>query len=1065
MEQTMERSGSSLLSPALFTGGASLVSDRDNDGFPEHIDITLGTVPGMNSGPVWAGLINLGACLGMASCGPETVPPPTCTAPEPNMLLVKKPSARTGWAAGLEKTATGGWLLSGSNPRAMKRMLDTLAVSPLGAGDADIVRIELARETGTVCRVAHEDGRESLAELSSFSPPPPAGLMDTGTVADLTSLADLLLPAAEQEPRDSCLALSLELPEILSPQCGRALFSLVSAAVCRATRLTLPLAHVDGRGSGGICLAIIENDTPEARIRLDSGKLSATGRGRELSGLIRELARLWFEADAPGGEPLESWKNKLFHRVLAAGDRGAPVKAPAGQTIRRRMTLKGEAQRLVALTAKIPEGSGGMRCRAFSGGNFRARQSLGETLERCLADKGYNPGVIVLRTHKPAVSWLLEEVEPALPEGAQSLCISVRPFSRPGCLESRARWIHEMYPAPDVICQRRGWQVDQVEMAMDASQAHAYFAVAFDDGGRRIAEFKLSPMVSELPYKLDRQEGRSAYPCAAGFEITWDDGTVRNYPIPTDRELFWQRFQESWLPGMENAMKEMLPQLEATGALAFWEEIRIEVTMDDAQETLRFAEERIAPMEALHEDLYFGLLEFMQAFRHTYCPESRIQLGRVVPLMRPARGGRPWARLRLKPMQMSMKVPPDRPVIDNLGYARGRLFVDLPGDRGERFSARPARPAQHPGPAAAVTAPDFQAIPPGDAVREWTRSLAGRPGIRVWTAGRTLMGRDIVAVEATAGGMSAQRARLLKPTLLVNARHHANEVSGTNAAMGLLHTLACTKKGAALLHRVNIVVVPLENGDGVATLEEMLPDCPDHKLHAARYNALGLEWYDQYFDSRSPFTEARVKARLFNRWLPAWLMDLHGVPSHEWEQPFAGYINPRFREHWIPRSFVYAILPFYGRDSHPAAEEATELATAMSAALEAEQDIVEQNRRIFDRYRRYAKAFEPEVFDSDMQGALVVVPTCERISETNFGNQKWPLVRSEIITEVLDEVARGPWLERCTRAHLKVIGTVLDHMGQDHEKPVLTRRETGLGVTFSWERQSKGDQDEISPSR
>ena len=77
MAQTMERSGNSLLSPGLFTGGASLVSDRDNDGFPEHINITLGTGPGMNSGPVWAGLINLGARLSMASCGPEMAPPRT----------------------------------------------------------------------------------------------------------------------------------------------------------------------------------------------------------------------------------------------------------------------------------------------------------------------------------------------------------------------------------------------------------------------------------------------------------------------------------------------------------------------------------------------------------------------------------------------------------------------------------------------------------------------------------------------------------------------------------------------------------------------------------------------------------------------------------------------------------------------------------------------------------------------------------------------------------------------------------------------------------------------------
>jgi hypothetical protein len=240
----------------------------------------------------------------------------------------------------------------------------------------------------------------------------------------------------------------------------------------------------------------------------------------------------------------------------------------------------------------------------------------------------------------------------------------------------------------------------------------------------------------------------------------------------------------------------------------------------------------------------------------------------------------------------------------------------------------------------------------------------------------------------------------------------------------------------------------------VDTLEKMLPESPDHKLHAARYNALGMEYYDQYFDRDTRFSEARVKTRLFERWLPEYMIDLHGVPSHEWEQPFSGYVSPRFREHWIPRSFVYAILPFYGQDSHPASGTAAALAQEMSAALETQADILAMNQEIFDRYRRYAKAFEPDVYDSDMTGALVVTPTCERIGKINFANRKWPLVKSEIITEVLDEVATGPWLERCARAHLVVIDTVLKRMGKE-KKAVLERKEESGAVTFAWHRRAE----------
>jgi hypothetical protein len=484
-------------------------------------------------------------------------------------------------------------------------------------------------------------------------------------------------------------------------------------------------------------------------------------------------------------------------------------------------------------------------------------------------------------------------------------------------------------------------------------------------------------------------------------------------------------------------------------------------------------------MEALHEDLYFGLLAFMEAFRHKHCPDSAMPLGQIVPLMPAAGGTKPWARLRLKPMRTPVLPPLPRPVIDHIGYSRGALFVDFSRDshllppaenkrlcaaarsrgcrlslheKGVRYTARPARKTAALSPMKTLMAPDLQSIPTGKTVRSWTRHLSGRPDIRVWRAGTSLLGRDILAVEATAGNMPARRARLLKPTLLINARHHANEVSGTNAAMALLHELAAGGRTAGVPDLVNLVVVPLENADGVDTLEKMLPESPDHKLHAARYNAMGMEYYDQYFVTDTRFSEARVKARLFERWLPEYMIDLHGVPSHEWEQPFSGYVSPRFKEHWIPRSFIYAILPFYGRDSHPGGSIAAALAQEMSIALETQTDMVALNRQIFDRYHRYAKAFAPQVYDADMAGSLVVTPTCERIRKINFGDRKWPLVKSEIITEVLDEVATGPWLERCTRAHLVIIDIVRKRMCKE-KKAVLVRKEKPGFVTLAWHRQ------------
>ncbi len=1089
----MTQTASDVMPPLLHLGhistGTPLFSDHNKDGYPDRIHLSIGIAPKMNSGPVWAGLINLAARLNMESCGSGITPPVPCTRRETGMLHVDRPAGKVSWAACLEKNRQGGWQLSGHSPWAMKQMLDALATVPISAVESWCVRFELAKEGEASGRMSDQNGSHARFQVPAVCTPPRGPFQQVPVISDLsafdiTSLADLLLPAADQDPRSSRLALTLNLPLHLSAACGRSLFSLISAASARATELRIPLAHVGYCPGDGLCLAIEENTLPEARIRCCGNHLLATGRTRELAALIREITRLWFETDAPGGEALEAWKKKLYNAAhLAGGNRlNLPVKEklPAQKSIERRMTMTGEKTRILEQAATIPTGTGPVQCRTFTGGPYPERLAFKHQLDHVLKQKGYTPETVVLRTHKPAVSWLMETVEPALPREVCSLKISCRPFCRPGQMERRARWIQEMYPAPDIICARRGWQITQVEMILDDTQASDYTVTACDAAGGMIAEFFLTPLVSELPYALENLEDQRVYPVRAGFEILKHGQVIHQCPVPTDRELFWRRFQEKWLPAMSAAMIRMLPGLEQRNALAFWEEIQIGVAIDDSQESAGLAQERIAPMEALHEDLYFGLLAFMEAFRQQHCPDSKMQLGQIVPLMRAAGGTKPWARLRLKPMRAPVSPPLPRPEIDHIGYSRGTLFIDCfqdnppmspaekerfcaaarsrgysfsPHEKGVRYAARPAQNTTALSSVKAIVPPDFQSIPSGETVRAWTSNLSSCPGIRVWRAGTSLLGRDILAVEATAGNMPARRARLLKPTLLINARHHANEVSGTNAAMALLHELATCGTTAGVTAQVNLVVVPLENADGVDTLERMLPESPDHKLHAARYNALGMEWYGEYFKKDTRFSEARVKARLFERWLPEYMIDLHGVPSHEWEQPFSGYTSPRFKEHWIPRSFVYAILPFYGRENHPGSSIAAALAQEMSIALETQADMVALNRQIFDRYRRYAKAFEPEVYDADMAGSLVVTPTCERIRKINFGNRKWPLVKSEIITEVLDEVATGPWLERCIRAHLVIIDTVLKKM-QTEKKAVLERKEKHGFVALAWHRQT-----------
>jgi hypothetical protein len=344
-------------------------------------------------------------------------------------------------------------------------------------------------------------------------------------------------------------------------------------------------------------------------------------------------------------------------------------------------------------------------------------------------------------------------------------------------------------------------------------------------------------------------------------------------------------------------------------------------------------------------------------------------------------------------------------------------------------------------------------------VESWVRRLGDRPHLRAWPAGRSWQGRPIWALEAVlAGGgskVSGARLRLLKPTLLMNARHHANEVSSTNAALRLAWELAATAWGREALKRVNVAIVPLENVDGVATLEELLPGCEDHKLHAARYNALGVEWYGDYFQKRPRFPEARVKPLLWRRWLPRLVLDAHGVPSHEWDQPFSGYAPGRFRSFWIPRAFIYAILPFIDDVSHPGHMPAREISKVMARAVRADQDIQKLDRELKDRYERYARSWEPEVFPPVGGRGLTVLPSEKRLAGMNFGVQRFPVTVSEIVTEVTDEVVSGRLLGLCARAHMTAAKALLEWLGRQPPGRLVRKRMRGGGLVLSWEAGKK----------
>ncbi len=971
-------------------------------------------------------------------------------------------------------------------------------------------------------------------------------------------------------PRSRRLNLALHLfGQELCARVGMALCDAVTQLVLEATELDLPFIGVEREDRHRNLIEIGEDSTcgvPLVRVHdHDPRRLVLRGRAAGLAELLRRWLPWVVREPGPGAEPIEgirrrirtvrdlltgrgeagSWAAFLAARATASvpGKRvdelcpprplpnltrgmekrvrsaclalglDVPKRSKRLQPVRRRSRWQPEQNRALALIRNLAPGEGDVVGTVLVSKPARIRRELEERLEEETAARGYRPRFRVFNAYKPGLCWLLEEILPSL-EGTSPSCsrveIRFRDFTGPtGTLEAPSRWLQEIYPGPDLLARSLALGLDRIALVMEPGQREVYRVRAWDDDGRLILDRGFSPRWRQLAYGAGSRSGspRWVHPVSGWIQLERDGEILLDETFSTDRERFWIRFTNHWLPELQGVMEQRLQREGVRPAAAFWEALRVEVTLDETDEPLGLDQERVSPMEALHEDIYFVLLDFYRDFADRWALSDSVRLGQVIPVVRWSTGGnKPQARLHAVPMEWPLSADPVQACFKEVTVRSVRLHgrhwaVEL---EPKAVSGRPApaprltaylkilrawghrvEPAAESGRFLVwVKAPagnrsllsewraegsgsekavdiEFKKPPPMDRILSaeevtwWVRRLGRHPRLRSWQAGVSSRGRPVWALEGTGEDpgkrWSLARRRLLKPTLLFNARHHANEVSSTEAALRTAWLAATNETWRARLKDINLTWIPMENVDGVAVFERLHPTAPGHMLHAARYNAFGAEFYPDYFRCKPRFVDADAKRRVWRRWLPQLILDGHGVPSHEWTQPFSGYLPGIFEEHWIPRAFLYVYIPFLNSETDPRRARAEEMAIAISRQVAGDPDLVACNRAIRDRYRRYATGWEPQRFPPAGRGPLLVLPPVERVASLTYAVQCPEVTLLEVVSEVVDETARGEWLERCVRGHIRVLEGMIKTLRTHPIQAIVTATGAEFGVRLAWQ--------------
>lgn len=604
---------------------------------------------------------------------------------------------------------------------------------------------------------------------------------------------------------------------------------------------------------------------------------------------------------------------------------------------------------------------------------------------------------------KTGLHWLVEEVLPELGdsgEAVQRLEIKVKKEAGENGLELPIRWIQEMYPADRLIEEEFGLKAELVNYQLEDKSEHTYVVFRVDERGVRHFVSSLDVPVSELPYVDGKHY---VYPVSSAIRVRTGEGAVREQIIQTDRERFYRFYTEEVLPRLRREVADYKDGQGHTRPL--FDRIEIDVWMSEEERKLPVDEERISSLEALHEDLYFNTLDYFAHMGEELEGKSFNAPGGVHPFMHVREGEKPEAHIRVYSWE-------DKPLED---WVTTSIRFDEKGALAEAVMTN--------GKEEVTLSVEAFEKPAGHIHPDVQRWLSEQDSYRILYPDHSYQGHAIPIIECfTDAGeefYSPLKMSLFKKTIFIEAGHHSNEVSSTPAILQLLER--ADNKFEDWLKDVNLVILPLANPDGYELVTKLTEEHPEWKHHAARYNAVGLEYSLVRFQ-KTVFGEANIYPEILRRWAPDVIVDDHGIPAHEWVQPFAGYNSPpRFPvSYFLPSAKIYGIGRLSSGNFRDLHVENLEAVVERISQYISGTGIEKENKYWQERFSKYGNQWLPEVFPIEEAPGIHFYRQADVApSYSTIGISRYPdWIAAEVISEAADEVVYDEVLESCIEAHI-----------------------------------------------
>jgi len=196
------------------------------------------------------------------------------------------------------------------------------------------------------------------------------------------------------------------------------------------------------------------------------------------------------------------------------------------------------------------------------------------------------------------------------------------------------------------------------------------------------------------------------------------------------------------------------------------------------------------------------------------------------------------------------------------------------------------------------------------------------PGkLKLETFGTTPEGRPMTVVIASGDGVfSPEAARAAhRPVVLLQAGIHPGEIEGKDAGLMLLRDFAVTGRLPHLLDHAVLVYIPVFSVDGHEN------SSPYHRINQNGPQSMGFRGQSQYLNLNRDYVKAdapemRAWLKLWRRWLPDFLIDVHTTDGADYQYDLTWYTeDPHKLDAGVAawqRSLMDKAIPAYEARGH-----------------------------------------------------------------------------------------------------------------------------------------------------